>query len=113
MNEELEIERRDVGARIALTRGVDHHLLDGSTERDVGVLDHLDERLTALRDAGKPVAEDRVASQPGNTQRRQRAVDEQLHQRSQHFLGVLQLRGSEVSGVAADVSDEEVARRRA
>ena len=45
VHEELQVEPVDVGARVALARRVEHHLVDGPPERNIGVLDHLNEGL--------------------------------------------------------------------
>lgn len=109
VDEELEVERPDIGAGIAVAGIVQHHQFDGAAKGGIGVFDQFDKGLPCQRRAQQRIADHGIAGRARDSQRRPGAVDQQLQQRLQHLLRVLQFRLAQVHGVAGDVGDEEIA----
>ena len=91
VDEELEVQVRDVSTGVAHAGGVDDHPLPRLPKREVRALDGLDERLSLLEASLWRVADYGVALQPGDDQRRPGVVEEQVQEASETVLGVLEL----------------------
>ncbi len=108
VDEELQIEVGDVGAGVALAGVVENQSLDRFAERDVGVLDLLDERLPLEKVLPQAVADNGVAGQARDDQRRAGVLDQQLQQGGQRLLGVLQLGFAQVLRIPGDIGDQQI-----
>ncbi len=109
MHHDLQSQRVDVYARIALTRRVQRHRLQRSGERAIEQFDRFQHALTGRAFRHRSVHEDGISLDTGHLQRRLDGTDHGVEQLGDDAVGVLQLALSEELRVTRDVCDYEVA----